>query len=53
MFRCCFCKKICKGKGNNPAPFYDKERPKDVCCDACNKLIVLPARETEEKRRHG
>lgn len=39
-FTCCFCGKLCKGYGNNPAPLKDEGR----CCDDCNASIVVPER---------
>jgi len=36
---CSICKKSFDEYGNNPSPFHG-----EVCCDACNKNIVLPIR---------
>lgn len=37
--KCCFCKIIIKEFGNNAEPIK-----KGVCCDECNKNIVIPIR---------
>ena len=42
-FECCFCKKLVKGYGNNPAPVKNSGK----CCNECNAEIVIPARLME------
>ena len=39
-FKCCICKKVKEGYGNNPHPYMFHGR----CCDDCNKLYVIPMR---------
>lgn len=36
IFRCCICKNIFEGYGNNPAPLKNKGR----CCDTCDDLVI-------------
>lgn len=43
VFECCFCKKMFRGYGNNPAPVSKTGR----CCNECNVEIVIPARMKE------
>lgn len=38
-YKCCNCKKICKGYGNNPAPLVNDEKSR--CCDECNKEVII------------
>ena len=40
IFKCCICKKIEKGYGNNPDPIKKEGR----CCERCNTIKVIPAR---------
>ena len=40
-YTCCFCGKTFNGYGNNPWPLM--EYP-NRCCDACNAMVVIPAR---------
>ena len=39
---CCICGIKYTGWGNNPWPIVDS--PDAMCCDACNSLVVVPAR---------
>ena len=39
-FKCCICKKVKEGYGNNPNPYMFHGR----CCDECNRLYVIPLR---------
>ena len=39
---CCICGKRFIGYGNNPEPVKSFEE--GVCCDECNKNVVIPAR---------
>jgi hypothetical protein len=41
IYKCCLCKTIHRGYGNNPAPLVVDEKSK--CCDECN-MKVLEAR---------
>lgn len=41
-YNCCFCKREYTGYGNNPYPVSLDSA--DICCDDCNKSIVIPAR---------
>lgn len=38
--RCCICKKLFVGLGNNPSPVKKKGR----CCDDCNLQVVIKKR---------
>ncbi len=38
--KCCICGNKIWGYGNNPAPV----KTEGVCCDECNKRIVIPIR---------
>jgi len=38
--RCCICKEMFSGYGNNPFPIKNKGR----CCDNCDETIVIPKR---------
>lgn len=38
--QCCICGKSFIGYGNNPAPV----KSEGVCCDDCNRLVVIPKR---------
>lgn len=40
--QCCICGKIFIGYGNNPAPVKNE----GVCCDDCNRSVVIPKRFT-------
>jgi hypothetical protein len=37
--KCCFCKKNLQNYGNNAEPVM-----KGLCCDCCNKSVVIPLR---------
>ena len=39
-FKCCICRKVKEGYGNNPRPYLFHGQ----CCDKCNKLYVIPLR---------
>ena len=41
-YKCCFCKQVFRGWGNNPAPVNNDENA--ICCDICNITIVIPER---------
>lgn len=41
-YKCCVCKQMFVGMGNNPYPLY--RTVGDRCCDSCNYNHVLPAR---------
>ena len=55
-FKCCMCKKVFNGYGNNPDPINTEQGKK--CCDNCNKYVIferirryqmgLPMRENEK-----
>lgn len=38
--KCCICGKRFVGYGNNPRPV----KRSGVCCDDCNRNVVIPAR---------
>ena len=38
--QCVFCKQFVAGEGNSPLPV----KFHGVCCDRCNKMIVIPER---------
>lgn len=40
---CAICKKRFEGYGNNPRPVKES----GLCCDECNKNIVIPERWKE------
>jgi len=40
---CCICGKKFRGYGNNPYPAV-KDEEGAVCCDSCNRKVVIPAR---------
>ena len=42
---CWICGKRFKGYGNNPEPI--KKSEDGVCCDECNKTVVIQARIDE------
>ncbi len=37
--KCCICKSIFEGYGNNALPIQN-----GTCCDKCNEIFVFPAR---------
>lgn len=39
-FKCCICRKVKEGYGNNPRPYLFHGR----CCDKCNREYVIPLR---------
>lgn len=39
-YRCCICKKLVWGYGNNPDPV----KKEGECCDSCNSGVVMPMR---------
>ena len=39
-FKCCICRKVKEGYGNNPRPYLFHGR----CCDKCNREYVTPLR---------
>lgn len=42
---CCICHRmITSSKGNSPEPVYLKNHESGLCCDDCNRLLVLPTR---------
>ena len=41
-YTCCICKRKFSDYGNNPQPI--SQNPKDRCCDACNKEVVIVER---------
>ncbi len=43
--KCCICKKSTKEYGNNAEPVK-----RGKCCDACNMLVVIPARLEKTKK---
>lgn len=43
--KCCFCGDKIVGWGNNPWPANKDEDA--VCCDYCNRTVVVPARLEE------
>ena len=49
-FKCCICKKLFEGFGNNPWPFGEKEE--DRCCDQCNDIFVITARLLKISNKH-
>ena len=46
-YTCCICKRKFTNYGNNPQPI--SQNPKDRCCDACNKNVVM----VERIKRHS
>lgn len=44
VYTCCICGKTFTGWGNNPWPVVEDENAR--CCDACNGIVVVPARIT-------
>lgn len=45
---CCFCGKELADMGNSPYPFLKKKNLAGIeynCCNKCNKLFVIPARQ--------
>lgn len=46
-YTCCICKRKFTNYGNNPQPI--SQNPKDRCCDACNKDVVM----VERIKRHA
>ena len=43
--KCIICGETFEGKGNNPYPLASFEE--GVCCDDCNRDVVIPARLKE------
>ena len=41
-YTCCICGRKFHGYGNNPQPV--SQNPKERCCDACNRAVVIPER---------
>jgi len=37
--KCCICGKLVEGEGNNAEPYK-----RGICCNTCNKNVVIPAR---------
>ena len=46
-YTCCICKRKYSDYGNNQQPI--SQNPKDRCCNACNRNVVL----VERFRRHA
>lgn len=46
IIKCCFCGNSICGYGNNPSPL----KSEGVCCDDCNKNIVIPYRILKAKK---
>ena len=46
-YTCCICERKFTDYGNNPQPI--SQNPKDRCCDACNKNVVM----VERIKRHS
>lgn len=40
--KCCICGEEIDDYGNNPWPI--STHPHDVCCDECNREVVIPER---------
>lgn len=46
-YTCCICGKFKVGYGNNPEPilpYANKYGVRNLCCDSCNRFIVIPER---------
>ena len=50
-YECCICHKMFTDWGNDPWPVDKSDDAR--CCDACNALVVIPARITGLRRKEN